>query len=266
MHPLLDPSIVEAIQTTGKTDIHLPDRIGVLKAHSLPYDQPADTIIISGCQILSSLPQVLASLARILDQGNLSYSFLSEEYCCGNYLYRPAIKARDDDAMAECRSFSKTFVERNIGKAKDLGAKRLAIFCSPCYPIYRHAFPEEPIVFYPEVIGEAMGSLRYTGSIDYYAGCYKLHRRFSPLPMDLSSTDRVFDAIEDLEVNRISAPNCCFTADGLSHMIGSIIHATMVHICTGCYGQARGNLAEEKTTEVLMLPEFVERVMQQTGS
>ena len=27
--------------------------------------------------------------------------------------------------------------------------------------------------------------------IDYYAGCYRLHRKFAPVPMDLASTDSV---------------------------------------------------------------------------
>ena len=265
MHPLLDGTIVEAIRTTGKTNTSLPDRIDVLEEYRLPYDQPAENVIISGCQILSSLPHVLSSLARILELGGLSYSFLSQEYCCGNYLYRPAIKARDEEAMAECRSLSKGFVEENIRAAKCLGAKRLVIFCSPCYPIYRHAFPGERIAFYPEVVGEAMGPRHYDGIIDYYAGCYKLHRKFSPLPMDLASTDKVFAAISGLEVNRIEAPHCCYTPKGLSHMIDHTINSTMVHICTGCYGQARRSLPEQKHTSVLMLPEFVEKVMTQSG-
>jgi len=261
MHPLIDRTIVEAIETTGKTDKALPDRVDVLEAHSLPYDRKAAYAVITGCQILSSLPSVLSSLSRIMDQGNISHTFLSEEFCCGNYLYRPAIKARDDEAMDECRSLSREYVGRNIRRARELGAQRLVIFCSPCYPIYRHAFPKEQILFYPEIIAEAMGRLRYDGAIDYYAGCYKLHRRFSPVPMDLQSTDKVFRNIEGLTVNRISAPRCCFTGDGLQHMLDGIRNRLMVHICTGCYGQARQNIRKDEDVEVLMLPEFVERLI-----
>ena len=79
--------------------------------------------------------------------------------------------------------------------------------------------------------------------------------------MDLESTDKVFDNMEGLDVHRISAPQCCYKPEGLSHMIENVSTRLMVHICTGCYGQALANLPKEKGTEVLMLPEFVERVM-----
>jgi len=263
MHPLIDKNMVETIRTTGKTKKSLPDRENILDEYSLPYDRDAENAVISGCQILGMLPNTLRSLARLFDQKAFSYTFLSKEYCCGNYLYRPAIKERDDAAMAECRELSKEFVALNIEQAKKFGAKRLVIFCSPCYPIFKHAFPEENIVFYPVAINEIMGTVKFEEKIDYYAGCYRLHKRFSPLPMDLESTDKVFDNMEGLDIHRISAPQCCFKPEGLSHMIENVSTRLMVHICTGCYGQALANLPKESGTEVLMLPEFVERVMSQ---
>jgi hypothetical protein len=259
MHTLINKEMVDTIRATGKTSKGLPDREGILKEYGLPYDREAENVIITGCQILSMLPHILSSLTRILDRKNFSYTFLSEEQCCGNYLYRPAIKARDDEAMAQCRDLSKEFVEMNIRRAKNFGAKRLVIFCSPCYPIYRHAFPEEDIVFYPVAISEVMGGVNLEERIDYYAGCYKLHRKFSPVPMDLKSTNEVFSKMEGLDVHRISAPKCCFTPEGLSHMTENVLTRLMVHICTGCYGQALQNIPSDKGIEILMLPELVER-------
>jgi Fe-S oxidoreductase len=95
------------------------------------------------------LPHILSSFYRLLEGKGFSYTYLSKEYCCGNLLYRPPVKAHDDRAMAEYRELSKEFVSNNIRQAKKLGAKRLLIFCSSCYPIYKHVFPEENIVFYP---------------------------------------------------------------------------------------------------------------------
>jgi len=46
-------------------------------------------------------------------------------------------------------------------------------------------------------------------------------------------------------------------------MIDNISTKTMVHICTGCYGQAVENLPQGSETQVMMLPEFVERVLGQ---
>ena len=114
MHPLIDEDMVETIRTTGKTKESLPDRENILNEYSLPYDRHAENAVISGCQILGMLPNTLCSLARLFDQKTFSYTFLSKEYCCGNYLYRPAIKERDDAAMAECRELSKEFVALNI--------------------------------------------------------------------------------------------------------------------------------------------------------
>lgn len=56
------------------------------------------------------MPQLLDPLARLFAKKGLSYTMLSTEYCCGNYLYRPAIKAKDEGAMGECRELSKEFV------------------------------------------------------------------------------------------------------------------------------------------------------------
>jgi Fe-S oxidoreductase len=260
MHPLIDKEIVDTIRDTGKTSEQLPDRTEILEENHLPYNRKAENVIISGCQIISTLPHVLSSLSRIFDSKGLSYTYLSKEYCCGNYLYRPAIKARDDQAIAECRKLSKEFVSNNIQQAKKLGAKRLVIFCSPCYPIYKHAFPGDNIVFYPVAINEVMETVDFKGRIDYYAGCYKLHQKFSPMPMDLESTDEVFRKMKNMEVHRIGAPKCCYSPKGLAHMINSVETELMVHICTGCYAQAVRNMKKE--TEIVMLPELIERAFE----
>ncbi len=265
MHPLIDSNAVEHIRATGNAFETLPDRKSILEEKGLPYDRPAENVIISGCQILSFLPHVLSSLAAIYDRRGFSYTFLSKEYCCGNNLYRPAIKARDEEAMEECRALSREFVTQNLEAAGALGAKRLVIFCSPCYPIFKHALPEEEIVFYPASLDEVMETIPFPEKIDYYAGCYKLHRKFSPVPMDLKSTSRVFAKLDGLDINRISAPACCFKPDGAAHMIEQIENKLMVHICTGCYGQALANLPQDSGTEVLMLPELVERAMSRIG-
>jgi len=261
-HKLIDQTMLETILKTGKTNAQLPDRIPLLEQHSLPYDQPADSAIITGCQILFGLPGSLASLSRLLNRGGVSHTFLSQEYCCGNNLYRPAIKARDEEAIIELRALSKEFVEKNIEMAGGLGAKRLIIFCSPCYPIYKHAFPEMDIVFYPATIDEAVATASMDKKVDYYAGCYKLHRRFAPVPMDLKSTNRVFAKVDGLELNRIKAPSCCYKPDGLAHMIGSVETDCMVHICSGCYFQALLNMPADRGVRVMMLPEFVEEALE----
>jgi hypothetical protein len=264
MNSLIDRRMVESIGKTGKALGDLPDRKSILLDHGLPFDQEAENVIVTGCLVLSSLTHVIKALHKVLDEKGISHTFLSKEFCCGNLLYRPAIQARDNDAIEACRSLSKEFVERNVDQAKRLGAKRIVIFCSPCYPIYKHAFPEEEIIFYPAILAEAMGTVPFQEEIDYYAGCYKLHRKFSPVPMDLQSTEDVFSRLEGVQVNRIDAPRCCYTEDGLAHMLGNVKTGLMVHICTGCYERAKTNMPKDKQTEVLMLPELIERVLRET--
>jgi Fe-S oxidoreductase len=260
MHTLINEKIVASIRETGNADEHMTNRVELLEKWGLPYDRRAENVIISGCQIPFLIPHVLERYARILDRCGVSYTFLSKEYCCGNYLYRPAIKARDEEALAGCRSLSKEFIGRNLELARGLGAGRIAIFCSPCYPIFRHAFPEAEIVFYPRLLQEALPAMQWGEEIDYYAGCYKLHHRLAPAPMDLKSTNAVFDKIEGLSINRIGAPACCHTDQGLNHMLGNVKTKHMVHVCNGCYIRARENMPADSKTEVMLLPELICRI------
>jgi Fe-S oxidoreductase len=261
MHPLIDERMVEVIRRTGNAFEHTPERTGILEENHLPYDRRAENVVITGCQIPPLLPHVLGSLARIYDRTRFSYTFLSRELCCGNYIYRPAVAARDEEALAACRELSREFLSENLRAARELGARRLVIFCSPCYPIYKHSFPGEDIVFYPATLAEIINQASLEESIDYYPGCYRLHRRLSPAPMDLESTEEVFSHIKGLEIHHIKARQCCYKPEGASHMMKSRETGTMVHVCTGCYGQALANLPEGDEREVLMLPELVERAL-----
>lgn len=235
----------------------LVNRVDILDAYNLPYDHMAENVIISGCQVPYTMPVVLQELTRILEQGGISFTFLSKEYCCGNRLYRPAIEERNEEAMQECRSLSREFVSLNLQKARELGSKRIIIFCSACYPIFRYAFPEEEIVFYPQAILEAIPEMEWPYEIDYYAGCYRLHRRFAPVPMELQSTNAVFKKIHGLGINRIGAPACCYTPEGVDHMIKNVRTKYLVHVCTGCYLQATLHMPKDTQTKILMLPEFI---------
>lgn len=262
MHPLINKEMVEHIRRTGHALEDQPNRIEIMDSLGLPYDRPAENIVIMGCQNLRLMPLVIQTFARILDRGGMDFTFLSREYCCGNYLYRPAIKARDEEAMRECRSHSKEFTGLNIEQMKRLGGRRLILFCSPCYPIYKQAFPDEDIVFYPQALSEVVSALHWPKEIDYYAGCYKLHRNLAEIPMDLKSANTLFSQIEGLSINRISAPACCYKPEGLAHMIGQVRTDCMVHICTGCYFQATFNMPKDRQVKILMLPEFINMIQE----
>ncbi|MDD5475678.1 MAG: (Fe-S)-binding protein [Syntrophales bacterium] len=257
MHRLIDENMVASIRSTGNADAEMVNRIEILDEYRIPYDRKAENVIISGCQIPFLIPRALKMFAVILDRRDVSYTFLSKEYCCGNLLYRTAIRERDEEALAECRLLSKEFIDRNLRLTGELGAKRVVIFCSPCYPIFKHAFPEEEIIFYPELLDEVLPSMRWREAIDYYAGCYRLHKKLAPFPMDLRSTNAVFDKIEGLNVNRIGAPACCHTEQGLNHMLSNVRTGNMVHVCNGCYIRARDNMPAGKETDILLLPEFI---------
>jgi hypothetical protein len=266
MNKLINQKMVESIQSTGcftkNGDIK---RIEVLQEYKLPFDKNAENVVITGCLNIIPLVDYIKSLANVFDHYGVSYTFLSKEFCCGNYLYRPAIQARDQSTLSKCQELSKEFIENNIKKSKELGAKRIVLFCPPCYPIYKYAFPEENIVFYPEVLYEIMDNIYYNGKIDYYAGCYRLHKYFSPVPMDLQSTDKVFSKIEGLEINRINAPQCCYKPEGLDHMVSHVKTKQMVHICTGCYGKAISAIPEDSEVDVILLAKFIENLVKNSA-
>ncbi|MBC7076470.1 MAG: hypothetical protein H5T98_10515, partial [Syntrophomonadaceae bacterium] len=77
MHPLIDENMVRNILETGNAASGLPPRVEVLEKHGLPYDREAENVVISGCQVMYLLPQVIASLARVLERGGMSFTFLS---------------------------------------------------------------------------------------------------------------------------------------------------------------------------------------------
>ena len=79
--------------------------------------------------------------------------------------------------------------------------------------------------------------------------------------MDLKSTDEIFSKIKGLEINRISAPQCCYKPEGLKHMVENMKTKQMVHICTGCYGQAKTAISKEKEVDITMLPKFIENII-----
>ena len=57
MHPLIDINMVETIRTLGHTFEDLPDRIETMKSMDLPFDRPAENVVIMGCQNLKVVPQ-----------------------------------------------------------------------------------------------------------------------------------------------------------------------------------------------------------------
>ncbi len=261
MGNLIDREMVERIRKEGVAR-EMGDRIEILNDYGFPVDKEAENVIISGCLVMFSMTQILRSLANVLEQSGVSFTFLSKEYCCGNYLYRPSIKAKDEQAVEECRGYSKEFIGKNIEKARELGAKRLVIFCSPCYPIYKHLYPEEEIEFYPALLNRLIEGFRLEKEIDYYPGCYRLHRRLAPVEMDLGSTDLILEKIKGLKVNRIEAEQCCFKPAGIEQLVNDTLTDLQLHICTGCYGQAVNHVKKHKEVEVLMLPQLIERFME----
>lgn len=266
MNPLIDWEMLERIRETGQAIPGLPPREEALARLGLPVDTPAENVIVTGCQAIHLLPEEIASLARLMERAGESFTLLSREYCCGNYLFRPAIAARDRETMEECRAFSRELLERNLEGARRLGARRLVVFCSPCYPLYRSSFPGEDIVFYPRELLELARSGRLgppagtPEAIDYYAGCYRLHRKLADVPMDLEAVDALLSLFPGMEVNRIGSPRCCYTPEGLEHLGSSAKTRLLLTVCTGCYGQALTAFPRESGVEVMMLPGFLSRV------
>lgn len=48
-------------------------------------------------------------------------------------------------------------------------------------------------------------------------------------------------------------------------MLNAVKTQTMLHICTGCYGQAIGYMPPERGIDILMLPDFLLKAMKTGG-
>ena len=93
----------------------------------------AETVYFVGC-VTSFYPMVqdvARSFALILDHAGTDFAIMGgEEWCCGY----PLLSAGKGDAAVQ-------HIEHNIGKMKEMGAKRIVTACTGCYRMWKQDYP-----------------------------------------------------------------------------------------------------------------------------
>ena len=95
----------------------------------------AEIVLFTGCvsafyPMAYSIPQ---AMSQIMERVGASYTTMGgDEWCCGYPLYSVGLM---EEQIAKIAA-------HNIGKFKELGAKRLVTTCPSCYHTWSHIFPE----------------------------------------------------------------------------------------------------------------------------
>ncbi|MEE4351536.1 MAG: (Fe-S)-binding protein [Desulfatiglans sp.] len=234
----------------------------------LNADQKAEYVIIAGCAQPEGMPQTFLALKNIFERLQVSYTFLSKEYCCGWMpLGQPAVMAKNEEDIAESKVLAGEFVEENFRQAKSLGAKSIALFCAACEPTYSNYKDRTDleIISYTELLDRYFLEGKLELDADYYAGCYRFRRKMTSSPLDLEPTLKILDKIEGLHVNHLDNSKCCFIPPHLENLNESIKTDTVITICTGCFYNLRKTLKDKGDYEVTMLPDLLWRSIQDSS-
>jgi Fe-S oxidoreductase len=258
---VIDEKKVENIMRYGVCHDSGAGRAKVLfEGLGLMKDQKAEYIILSGCFPPERMPQAFRALKNFLDHFEVSYSFLSKEYCCGWMpLGQPAVMAKNEAEIARSKELSQGFVQENFKQAEALGAKSIVLFCAACEPTYSNCrgCTNLEVISFSQLLDRFFPGGRLPLDADYYAGCYRFRRRITQTALDVEPALRVLKKIEGLKVNCLDHNLCCYVPPHLEKLIDSLKTKTIITICTGCYNNLQQTLRNRGEYRVKMLPEVV---------
>lgn len=259
----MNDKVVENIRACGTFRDSGQKRLRVLSDIGFRMDEKADYVLLGGCQLPESMPQVFKAAKNLLDLLQVDYTMLVKEYCCGWVPFgQPAVMAKDESAITQAKTLSREFILNNFRQAEALGAKSIALFCAACEPNYinyRQATKLE-LVSFPEVIDRHLKRGTLEAEVDYYAGCYRFRRRITTEPLDIGPARRILEKIAGLKVNYVDNSLCCFIPSHLERLTRSLITKNVVTICSGCYINLKKTLTDDY--RVMMLPELVLKAVQ----
>jgi len=243
-------------------------RDSFLVENGFPIDQRADYVILSSCLQPSLMPNAFISFKKLLEYYNVSYTFLSKEYCCGYMpLIYPSILSKDNEEIDKAKILSKRYIERNLECAINFSAKYIVTFCSACYIMYSYyknitsvnnINQKVKIISYVDLIDSFFDKGKLDMSADFYAGCYRAHKKVTSAGIEdfVKRSLSILDKIEGLKLHNLDNTLCCAKAKNFESLTESIKTSNLINICTGCYNNTKP-LAIDKGYNVFMLPEIV---------
>jgi Fe-S oxidoreductase len=97
----------------------------------IKVSEKADVLYFAGCSASYTNPEIGQATAKILNASGTPFSFMQDEWCCGNTLYSVGMI---DEATA--------IAKRNVEAVKATGAKTLLTSCAECYRMWKVDYPK----------------------------------------------------------------------------------------------------------------------------
>ena len=257
---MIDEKLISNIKSHGTFREDWQGKERVLMDIGFRTGEKADYAIITGCYQPEAMPDVLRAFKTLLHRLNISYTLLSQEFCCGWMPFgQPAVMAKNEADIARSKELSRKFITENFRQAEALGAKAIVLFCAACEPSYTNMAKETrlPVISYSAMLEQFYPGGTLDMAIDYYAGCYRFRRRITTEPIDTEPAARLLGKIAGLKVNQLDSKLCCYIPPHLEQLSHSLTTRDVVAICTGCYHNLRRNLQSKDDYRVWMLPEIL---------
>lgn len=253
--------VIENIRKNGVYHTRGPERKrNLFKDIECPADKKADYVLLSGCNPPVDNPWIFRSLKNFLEYYGVSYTFLSQEYCCGWIpLMQPASIAKDEEKIKKLKPVAEEFAWENIKQAKKLGAKTVVTICAPCEPNYQNLKDTAglEIIHYPELLARYFKGGRLNVKADYYPACYRFRRRITSVPFDYNTPQAILSKIDGLELNYLDKTLCCYLPPHMDELLKNITSNIVVTTCTGCRSNLEKKLSAKGKYQVKLLPEIV---------
>ena len=200
--------------------------------------EKAENVIFFGCMPPFTRPIELRSALNLLDELDIPYTYMDEEYCCGSPVEENAEGENNPTAVAASREFATL----NMSRVKELGAKNIVYCCIWCAYMGKKYHDVSDIsqkylldIVLENVIDKPLQVSPQT--IGYYEGCHSRNRHFAPgIELDWKSYRNALDRIKGLKVIELNSKVCCAVrpqrviAQARELGVDSIVCS-----CTNCY-------------------------------
>ncbi|MDO8689455.1 MAG: (Fe-S)-binding protein, partial [Dehalococcoidia bacterium] len=170
-------------------------------------DQRADYAILAGCNAPFRFFH-LKSFVDLLERLGVSYSFLSNEFCCGSSYLPKNDKSPELDAL---EPYACGYEGRNIAAAGALGAKAVVTFCPNCNARYRKHSPDSAllVLYWTDLVAPLMGGVQLEARVDFYEGCHRDQNVVLPNAIDPALSKRLMNGVKGLIYNEVNSDICC---------------------------------------------------------
>ncbi len=257
---MLDQQMIANIRQSGlaqgAADVERRDRVlrqemGFRVADGVEY------ALIASCFLPFLVPRDMEAFKNLLDHFRINYTLLPRERCCGNLLFRQALKDKAGDELKQADVLAREFLDENLRQAREVGATKLVAYCVGCDLVYSRLTNSvsEELMWYPTLLARFFRSGKLDLQADYYAGCHYFYRQVNSGLPDLDAALNILKRIEGLELNQLDHRLCCTRPQQMESLLASIKSKVIITVCTSCAMFLEQALKDRGDCRVVMLPE-----------